>query len=128
MYKNNQRFKAAESNNDVTFYTKFENIDDLLFLIYKNIKTPTQSGFLKEDYFVVSPCSLSSIDFKNNKNIMNYLSSKNNINQINLHFAELDQAIDYCVKRNYKYQVIQTDKTQSTKIITKKSYTENFTS
>jgi len=91
---------------------------DLKAKIYQPSKTATQSGRAKSRQWILEyERQPSGNDF-----LMGWISSNNTLEQIQLKFDTLDQAINYAQNNNINYEVSEPKKT---KIIIK-SYADNF--
>ena len=86
--------------------------------IYKPSKTAMQSGTKKFDKWIVE---FITEDPSNNP-LMGWESSTDTYSELNLEFKSKDLAIDYAIKNNIDFEVIEPQKRK----ITKKSYADNF--
>tara|TARA_B100000686_G_C15846120_1_gene504973 strand:- start:158 stop:457 length:300 start_codon:yes stop_codon:yes gene_type:complete len=88
------------------------------FLIYKNKKSPTQSGCKKEKYWVLEEVSGHSYE----KDILTGWNGAQRDQFIKLKFFSKKEAIDYATKHQYTCEIIE----ESLKIFKSKSYADNF--
>ena len=88
-------------------------------LIKKPAKTNMQSGLKKTKNWIVE----FEFDSSLSKDVLMGWTSSNNTNkQIKLFFSNLNDAIEWCKKNNFDFNVFE----ESTKSIKPKSYASNF--
>ena len=88
-------------------------------IIYKGIKTPTQSGNSKAKFWYLKfdEDPIYEEDF-----MTGWKGNVNPIKKIKIKFSTLERAIEYAQNKNYKYQILN----ESNKKIKVKSYADNF--
>ena len=86
--------------------------------IYKPSKTAMQSGIKKFDKWIIE--FITEDPGKNP--LMGWESSTDTYSELNLEFKSKDLAIDYAIKNNIDFEVLESHKRK----LTKKSYADNF--
>ena len=89
------------------------------FLIYQPSRSAMQSGKAKRKW-ILEP--QDSNDQRHIESVMGWTSVKGTNSQLRFRFDEKQQAIDFAVKSNFNYRIIDPKKN----IIRKKSYSDNF--
>ena len=87
--------------------------------IYKPTKTAMQSGFAKNDKWIIE-----YITKRPGVNpLMGWESSTDTLSELKLEFSNKESAIDYAKKNKIIFEVIESNERK----IIKKSYSDNFT-
>ena len=86
--------------------------------IYKPSKTATQSGLKKFDKWIIE--FITEDPGKNP--LMGWESSSDTYSELNLEFKTKELALDYAIKNNINYELIEPKKRK----LLKKSYADNF--
>ena len=89
--------------------------------IFKSSKTAMQSGNAKSKSWILE---FLDHDKKDIEPLMGWTSSSNTMSQLNLTFKTKEDAISYCKKKGYIFNVIETKKRKSN--IRKNGYGDNF--
>ena len=87
--------------------------------IYKPAKTAMQSGKGNSKNWLLEFDTLNT----EIEPLMGWVSSKDTMSEVKLHFTTKDQAINYAKKNSIDYYVVEPQKRK----IIKKSYSDNFT-
>ena len=91
---------------------------DMKYIIYKNKKSPTQSGKLHKDFWV--------LEHINDKGVKTDLLTGWKTTEINLtkkmKFSNKEDAISYALKNNIDFEILK----EVNKKISNKSYADNF--
>ena len=87
--------------------------------IYKPSKTAMQSGLKKFDKWIIE--FITEDPGKNP--LMGWESSSDTYSELNLEFKTKELALDYAIKNNINYDLIEPKKRK----LLKKSYADNFT-
>jgi hypothetical protein len=88
------------------------------YVIYKNQKSPTQSGLKRDNYWVLEDTSFS--DYK--EDMLTGWKGQKSIRKTRLKFGSKQEAINYATKNMLKIEVVE----ESTKSIKEKSYADNY--
>ena len=86
--------------------------------IYKPAKTAMQSGKGNSKNWLLEFDTLNT----EIEPLMGWVSSKDTMSEVKLHFTTKDQAINYAKKNSIDYYVVEPQKRK----IIKKSYSDNF--
>ncbi len=86
--------------------------------IYKPSKTAMQSGIKKFDKWIIEFIT----DDPGKNPLMGWESSTDTYSELNLEFNSKNLAIEYAIRNNIDFEVIEVNKRK----ITKKSYADNF--
>ena len=89
--------------------------------IFKTSKTAMQSGNAKRNNWVLE---FLDHDLKDIEPLMGWTSSSNTRSQVVLNFSSKEDAISYCEKKGYTYNILETKKRK--KNIRKNGYGDNF--
>ncbi len=88
-------------------------------IIYKGVKSPTQSGKYKTNFWYLKFDDFYSYE----EDVMTgWKGNKLPISKTKLKFSSLDSAIEFAKSKNYEYDVLN----KSTRKLKIKSYAENF--
>ena len=91
---------------------------DMKYIIYKNKKSPTQSGKLNKDYWI--------LEHINSKGVKTDLLTGWKTTETNLikkmKFSNKEQAVSYAEKNNLDFEILK----EVNKKISNKSYADNF--
>ena len=90
-------------------------------IIFKTSKTAMQSGIAKSGNWVLE---FLDNDKKDIEPLMGWTSSSDTRSQIRLNFKTKEDAISYCEKKGYTFNIIESKKRRS--IIRKNGYGDNF--
>ena len=88
------------------------------YVIYKNKKSPTQSGYARDNYWILEDTTFSSY----NEDTLTGWKGEEISNRVILKFETKEEAIYYATKHSLQFIV----KEESAKNIKEKSYADNF--
>ena len=88
------------------------------YLIYKNKKSPTQSGFKRDNYWLLEDTTCSSY----NKDTLTGWKGEDLTNKVRLKFETKKEAVYYASKHMLDYDIEE----EVEKSIKEKSYADNF--
>ena len=88
------------------------------YLIYKNKKSPTQSGSKRDNYWLLEDTTCSSYS----QDVLTGWKGEEIINKVRLKFETKKEAIYYATKHMLDYDIEE----EAEKIIKEKSYADNF--
>ena len=88
------------------------------YLIYKNKKSPTQSGFKRDNYWLLEDTTCSSYS----KDALTGWKGEDLTNKVRLKFETKKEAVNYASKHILDYDIEE----EVEKSIKEKSYADNF--
>ena len=88
------------------------------YLIYKNKKSPTQSGFKRDNYWLLEDTTCSSYS----KDVLTGWKGEDLTNKVRLKFETKKEAVNYASKHMLEYDIEE----EVEKSIKEKSYADNF--
>ena len=88
------------------------------YLIYKNKKSPTQSGFKRDNYWLLADTTCSSYS----KDVLTGWKGEDLTNKVRLKFDTKKEAVYYASKHMLDYDIEE----EVEKSIKEKSYADNF--
>ena len=91
---------------------------DMKYIIYKNKKSPTQSGKLHKDFWVLE--HINEKDFKTDL-LTGWKTTETNLIK-KMKFSNKEQAVSYAEKNNLDFEILK----EVNKEISNKSYADNF--
>ncbi len=90
-------------------------------IIYRQAKSAMQSGKLNCKKWLATP--IEETNSRTINDLTRWVSSDNTQTQLKFEFTNKEDAIDYAVKNNFEYEVVEPQEFK----IKPKSYAENFT-
>lgn len=90
-------------------------------IIYRQAKSAMQSGKLNCKKWLATP--IEETNSRSINDLTRWVSSDNTQTQLKFEFTNKEDAIDYAVKNNFEYEVVEPQEFK----IKPKSYAENFT-
>ena len=90
-------------------------------IIYRQAKSAMQSGKLNCKKWLAKP--IEETNSRSINDLTRWVSSDNTQTQLKFEFTNKEDAIDYAVKNNFEYEVVEPQEFK----IKPKSYAENFT-
>ena len=91
---------------------------DMKYIIYKNKKSPTQSGRLHKEFWVLE--HVNTKGFKTDL-LTGWKTTETNLIK-KMRFSNKEEAVSYAKKNNLDYEIL----TEANKEIGNKSYADNF--
>ena len=88
------------------------------YIIYKNKKSPTQSGEKKKEYWVLEKNNIKPVE----KDLLTGWKSNLNNSIKKLKFQSKQEAVDYAERNSLNFNVIESNKKKPSH----KSYADNF--
>ena len=91
---------------------------DMKYIIYKNKKSPTQSGKLNKDYWILEHINSKSVK---TDLLTGWKTTDTNLTK-KMKFSNKEEAVSYAEKNNLDFEILK----EVNKEISNKSYADNF--